>query len=122
MTIIYIYIIYIYLYKMTSALADIVIDDDDEMTILGDLNYPYANHLVLPEHHEEDADFGLIVDDDNDSAFDEGSFKSRTTSGNGSLTFQQSDDNEVSNEVVRPRLEGVNLVCQSIKHQNDKVY
>ena len=89
---------------MTSALADIVIDDDDEMTILGDLNYPYANHLVLPEHHEEDADFGLIVDDDNDSAFDEGSFKSRTTSGNGSLTFQQSDDNEVSNEVVRPRL------------------
>ena len=61
---------------MATILSDFVINDDDDVGIMGDLNFPYANQN-LPEHHVEDIDFGLVVDSDTDSTFDSGSFKRR---------------------------------------------
>ena len=40
---------------MATVLSDFVINDDDDVGIMGDLNFPYANE-ILPEHHVEDID------------------------------------------------------------------
>jgi len=64
-----------------------------------DLN-PYANHLVMPEHHFEEDDFGLVVDSDTDSAFDEGSFKSRM----GSVGNEDANDDATLKSAPKSRL------------------
>ena len=69
---------------MAIVLSDFVINDDDDVGIMGDLNFPYANQN-LPEHHVEDIDFGLVVDSDTDSAFDSGSFKRRDDLEDGAV-------------------------------------
>ena len=78
---------------MATVLSDFVINDDDDVGIMGDLNFPYANQN-LPEHHVEDIDFGLVVDSDTDSAFDSGSFKRR----------DDLEDAAVENVQIRSRL------------------
>ena len=70
---------------MAIVLSDFVINDDDDVGIMGDLNFPYANE-ILPEHHVEDIDFGLVVDSDTDSAFDAGSFRRRNDVNDDAMT------------------------------------